>query len=406
VVIPAHGLRVLVMTKIFPNAVEPLAAPFNRQQLAALGRRCEVEVLATIPWFPGVGLFRRWSAAGRLTEVPRREVIDGLAVAHPRFLFLPKVGRAALGTLYAASLLPSLLRRRHRIDLLLGSWAYPDGFAAVVLGRLLAVPSVVKLHGSDIDVVAALPGVRRMVRWALARADRVVAVSGALVEAAVRLGARPERIDLVRNGVDETLFHPADPTEARAELGLDGRTTILYAGRLEREKGVLDLLQAFAALAPRRPDLALLLLGEGGARAACEAAAARSRDGQVRVFGARPLGQVPRFLAAADLVTLPSWHEGTPNVLLEAQACGRAIVATRVGGIPEVVHAPSLGELVEPHDPAALAAALERVADGVKAGHYPASQIAAIGGCAGWADSASRLHGLLVRADREYRGGA
>ena len=76
-------MRVLVVTKIFPNAVEPLSAPFNRQQLAALGRRCDVEVLATIPWFPGAGAFSRWSSAGKLSAVPRHDWIDGLAVAHP-----------------------------------------------------------------------------------------------------------------------------------------------------------------------------------------------------------------------------------------------------------------------------------------------------------------------------------
>lgn len=66
-------MRVLVMTKIFPNAAEPLSAPFNRQQIAALGRRCEVEVLAPIPWFPGATLFSRWSSAGRLGTVPRHD---------------------------------------------------------------------------------------------------------------------------------------------------------------------------------------------------------------------------------------------------------------------------------------------------------------------------------------------
>src|SRR5262252_6232451 len=154
-------MRVLVITKIFPNAVEPLSAPFNRQQLAALGRRCEVEVLATIPWFPGAGQLARWSPAGQLTRVPRRDDIDGLPVTHPRVLYLPRYGHALSGALYAASVLPELVRRRGSFDVILGTWAYPDGAAAVALGRALRVPTVVKLHGSDMDVLAERPSLRR-----------------------------------------------------------------------------------------------------------------------------------------------------------------------------------------------------------------------------------------------------
>src|SRR5215471_16974608 len=93
-------MRVLVVSKIFPNAVEPQSAPFNRQQLAALGRRCDVEVLATIPWFPGAGALARWTSAGRLTAVPPRDVIDDLPVRHPRVLYVPRFGHALSGALY------------------------------------------------------------------------------------------------------------------------------------------------------------------------------------------------------------------------------------------------------------------------------------------------------------------
>src|SRR3954467_5391553 len=149
-------MRVLVVTKIFPNACEPTSAPFNRQQFAALARRpgVDVEVLATIPWFPGVGAFSRWSKAGQLTSVPKREQIAGLDVEHPRVLYLPKVGHSVSGGLYAASLVPAALARRGMHDVVLGSWAYPDGAAAVLLARLLGIPAVVKLHGSDMNVVA------------------------------------------------------------------------------------------------------------------------------------------------------------------------------------------------------------------------------------------------------------
>jgi glycosyltransferase involved in cell wall biosynthesis len=391
-------MRVLVLTKIFPNRVEPFSNPFNRQQFAALGKLCEVEVLATIPWFPGAGLVRKWSHAGRLVDVPERDVIDGVNVAHPRYLFLPKVGRGFTGPLYLGSMLAPVLARRRKFDVILGSWAYPDGVAAVALARLFRLPSVMKLHGSDVNVLGRMPGPRRNLAWALPRANRVVAVSRALADEAAKLGAARDRIDVVQNGVDGSLFHPADPIAARRELGLDvDGEWIVYVGRLEETKGVLDLVDAFARLARERPRARLALVGDGAARPRAEALA-QPLGARVRFAGAQPLEAVPRWMAAADLVTLPSWAEGTPNVILEAQAAGRPVVASDVGGIPDLITTPLHGERVPARDPAALASALGRVLDGVAAGRHPAAELAASAGAQGWAESARKLHDVLYRA--------
>jgi glycosyltransferase involved in cell wall biosynthesis len=382
-------MRVLVITKIFPNALEPLSSPFNRQQFAALGRLCEVEVLATIPWFPLARAFARWSAAGRLAEVPSHDRIDGLTVSHPRTLFVPRYGHAISAALYAASLLPEILKRRGQVDVVLGSWAYPDGAAAVVLAELLKVPCVVKLHGSDINVVAKLPGPRKNLQWALPRARRVVAVSRALGEEVIALGVPRERVAIVQNGVDAAIFHPRERAEARAQLGLPDGKWVVYVGRLERTKGVIDLLDAIS----RTPNLQLALVGDGAARAEVDAAAAKI-GARVKVLGARPLDEVPLWMAAADVVTLPSWNEGTPNVILEALACGRPVVATRVGGIPDLIDQSLLGELVPAHDAAALADSLQRVADRP----HDAPAIAAQGARGGWDASARRLYEVLSDA--------
>ena len=103
----------------------------------------------------------RWSSAGKLAAVPRHESIEGIAVSHPRTLFVPRLAHGAWGPLYAASIAPAVRRYRGKVDVVLGSWAYPDGFAAILAARLLGLPCVVKLHGSDINVMAKLPGPRR-----------------------------------------------------------------------------------------------------------------------------------------------------------------------------------------------------------------------------------------------------
>jgi glycosyltransferase involved in cell wall biosynthesis len=384
-------LRVLAITKIFPNAAEPLSAPFNRQQFAALREHCDLEVLATIPWFPGAGLLARWSSAGKLAAVPRRETIAGLSVSHPRTLFLPRLAHSTWGPLYAASIAPALAAYRGRVDVVLGSWAYPDGFAAVIAARILGVPAVVKLHGSDINVIAKLPGPRRLTAWALPQAARVVAVSKPLADEVVALGVARDKVAVVMNGVDGELFRQRDRAAARAELVLPAHGPLaVYVGNLKPEKGVLDLVAAWDSVARHVPDATLAIVGGGPLRGEVEARAGAS----VRVVGPQPLERVPAWMAAADLVVLPSHTEGTPNVVLEALASGRRVVATSVGGVPDLVTSPVLGALVPPRSPEALADAL------VLALRHPydPAEVARLGARGGWAASAAALHDVLVAA--------
>ena len=385
-------MRVLILTKIFPNRAEPRSSPFNRQQFAALSRLCDVRILATIPWFPGARRFARWSRAGRLLDVPETETIDGVTVHHPRFVFVPKIGHAFAGPLYAVSLAGAAMRHDGEVDVVLGSWAYPDGFAAVLLARLLGVPAVVKLHGSDINVVAELAGPRRLVGWALSRADRVVAVSNPLRDRAVALGAAPARVDVVRNGVDRSRFHPQDRARARRALGVGEGPVALYVGNVERHKGAMDLVRAFAS----RRELGaarLYVVGDGAAMTECRGLAGAA-GANVTFVGPRSHDEIPAWLAASDVLVLPSWNEGTPNVVLEALACGRRVVATSVGGVPDVVASDVAGVLVPPKDPAALGRA---VAEALATPYDPASVVAA-SKTADWDESAAALFDCLARA--------
>nr|HEX4312925.1 glycosyltransferase family 4 protein [Kofleriaceae bacterium] len=386
-------MRVLAVTKIFPNAAEPLSAPFNRQQFAALAKLCELEVLATIPWFPGAGLISRWSSAGKLARVPKRETIEGIDVAHPRTLFVPRLAHVTWGPLYAASLAPQLHRYRGRVDVVLGSWAYPDGFAAVIAAKLLRVPCVVKLHGSDVNVIAKLPGPRALTSWALPRAARVVAVSRALGDEVVALGVARENVRIVMNGVDADLFHPRDRAAARRELGLPADAPIaLYVGNLKEEKGVLDLAAAWPAVARDVPGAQLAMVGGGPMREHVEQRLAGAPG--ATLHGPKPLPEVPTWMAACDVLVLPSHVEGTPNVVLEALASGRRVVGSAVGGVPDLLTRPELGALVPANAPDALAAAL---ATALRTPYDP-QVTASLGARGGWAASAQALRAVLQEA--------
>lgn len=387
-------MRILLITKVFPNAMNPGQAPFNRRQFAALSRYCDIDVFATIPWFPGASRFSKWSIAD---NAPREEVIEGLPVRHPRFLYLPKVAPYLNGPLYAASMLFELARHHPAPDVIVGSFAYPDGFAAVCLAELLGVPAVVKVHGSDIDVLSQQPAVRPALEWGLRRATRVVAVSKQLAEGVHALGVPRDRIDVVMNGVDRAMFRPRDRGEARAALGRAAdRRTLLYVGHLLRDKGALDAIAAFERVAAAHPDIDLVLVGSGADEQACRAAAERLGD-RVLLTGRQPHDQVARWVAACDALVLPSHHEGTPNVVIESIASGRRVVATRVGGIPDVLSSPELGELVSPGDLPALSRAMVRAAYAP----YDPERIAAISGCKGWDESARAFYDSILAARGE-----
>ncbi|WP_434045821.1 MULTISPECIES: glycosyltransferase family 4 protein [Sorangium] len=387
-------MRILLITKIFPNAMNPGQAPFNRRQFAALSRYCDIDVFATIPWFPGASRFSKWSVSN---DAPREEIIEGLPVRHPRFLYLPKVAPYLNGPLYAASMLFELARHHPAPDVIVGSFAYPDGFAAVCLAELLGVPAVVKVHGSDIDVLSQQPAVRPALEWGLRRATRVVAVSKQLKEGVHALGVPRDRIDVVMNGVDRSMFRPRDRGEARAALGRSpDRRLLLYVGHLLRDKGALDAIAAFERLAPAHPDVDLVLVGSGADEQACKAAAERFGD-RVLLTGRLPHDQVARWVAACDALVLPSHHEGTPNVVIESLASGRRVVATHVGGIPDVLSSPALGELVAPGDLPALAEAMSRAAYTP----YDPERIVSLAGCTGWDESARAFYNAILAARGE-----
>ncbi len=385
-------LRVLILTKVFPNSVNRHGSAFNRQQFVRLSRLCDVHLLALIPWFPGAHLFATTSEAGRLHSVPAREEIDGLEVKHPRAFFFPRFGYAMNPLTFALSLLPTVVPLRKQVDVILGSWAFPDGIAAIELGRWLGLPVVVKVHGSDLNLLTGYGGIRRVLRRKLPLADRLVAVSRPLAAKAAELGVSADRIAVVPNGVDRALFAPRDRMEARRELGLPSGQLILYVGRLESAKGVLDLLQAFDQIAPSSPDLCLALVGEGSEMSRCRDAQSKW-PGRVFVPGVQPLAQVARWTAACDVLTLPSWNEGTPNVVLEALASGRRVIATRVGGIPDVLGTAAIGEMVSPRRPDELAPALLRAAYS----SYDPMAVAAAGP-PDWDVSAGLLHQVLLSA--------
>ncbi|MBO0710068.1 MAG: glycosyltransferase [Acetobacteraceae bacterium] len=349
-------IRLLTYSTLFPNAIEPNHGIFVENRLSKLLATGEVDatVVAPVPYFPSRNpYFGSWSRRARVPAFERR---GRFAVYHPRFPVIPKVGAGlAPWLLYQATIRPlaRLLAAGSGFDLIDAHYFYPDGVAAVLLGRRFGLPVVVTARGSDITLFSRQLVPRQWLRRAIGRADGLVAVSGALKDGLMSLGA-PGSVEVLRNGVDTDLFRPHDRAAARAALLLT-RPTLISVGLLIERKGHHRTIQAMTLL----PEHELIIVGEGPERARLEALIARlGLADRVRLLGSRPHAELPHYYAAADALVLASSREGWANVLLEAMACGTPVIASPIPGNPEVVQNPDAGLIAKANTPQAIAAAV------------------------------------------------
>jgi teichuronic acid biosynthesis glycosyltransferase TuaC len=343
-------MRILTFTSLFPNAVQPDLAIFVFQRTVHLARQTEnsVIVVAPVPYFPSWLPLSRWKIYSR---IPLEERVGELEVLHPRYPLFPWIMMSLHAFLIVLGCLAPMIRlnKRFRFECIDAHFVYPDSFAAVLLGKILAVPVVVSARGTDINEYPSSRFIRPLIRWALRNADGVVAVSTALREKIVELGRPREEVRVITNGIDPRLFAMMDRAEARRHLGLSQSADIaVCVAALRPVKGHKPLIQAIALLANRVPKLQLYLVGEGPLRAELESMITElNLKESVFLVGRKPNNDLKIWFNAANVCCLTSENEGWPNVLSESLACGTPVVATRAGGIPEIIDSPELGILVE-----------------------------------------------------------
>jgi glycosyltransferase involved in cell wall biosynthesis len=393
-------MRILALTSLYPNPFQPTLGTFNYQQVRALSSLHSLRIIAPISWTRE--LSARWKGKGDRHNMPalRRVERDGVWIEHPRYMFPPKFFRGLYGHCFKRS----IARVFHRVvsefkpDVILGAWAYPDGWAAVKLAHAVRLPIALKVHGSDILTID-----RHSPKWprtaeALTEAESIIAVSQDLAEKVAAFGIAPEKVRVVYNGVDSDLFRPGSMEDARRKLGLEqGIPTLLYVGNLFPMKGVDVLIDACEQLKKKGIAFRCYIVGAGEMRPSLEAQIKLLGLGeQVRLMGSKPHRELPTWFRAVDVFVLPSYSEGVPNVLLEAVACGTRYVASRVGGIPEIAHL-GMGWLVPPGDVDALASGIHSSLDACNApfaANLPQMR--------SHADAAMELVGSLERAVLGY----
>jgi len=335
-------MRVLTATTMFPNPANPTRGISVWRRTMRLAALCDLRVVA--PSLDG--------------PVPHCEVVEGIEVVRPRWTRVPKL--VFVNGYQFAWRVRGALRKLggFRPDIVDAHFLYPDGFGAVWVARRLGVPVVVSARGTDVNHLCQHWPFRPFARWVLRNADHLVAVSAALRERMVEAGAAPERVSVIPNGVDTEVFHPADRHAARSALGMGPSEQVLFsAGALIPQKGFDTLLEGLARA--HDGDLRLYIAGSGPERERLEALARRlGLERRTRFLGTLPPHDMAPWYQAADLFVFGSWREGCPNVVLEALACGTPVVATRVGGTPELVREGQDGLLFEARSPDAFAQAL------------------------------------------------
>lgn len=340
-------LNILLFSTLFPNQLHPRHGIFVENRMRKLLDHKPTyiaSVVAPIAWFPFKSdAFGRWSEN---TNVADSEVRNGVRVEHPRYVRIPKIGMSvaplllALGSYYRCA----SSHRLRKFDVIDSHYAYPDGVAAVILGKLLNVPVLITARGSDINVIPNHFIARRWIKWALRNCNHVITVSEALREKVLALDAKPRNLTTIRNGIDPELFSPSKNRNALRKKYDFTHYTVLSVGNLVPLKGHHLVIEAVKEI----PECHLVIVGKGTEHARLLSLIETFRlEQRVTILEECSQQGLSELYNAADVVVLASSREGMPNVILESIGCGTPVIATKVGGIPEVINSKTIGILVE-----------------------------------------------------------
>lgn len=350
--------RILSFTSLYPNPRAPFDGLFVRARLVAMAKAAPVHALIPILWRPGS------SPAGENGFYSEIQDHDGLAASYHRFFNIPRYFKRSDARLMAASMRSAFREAvaSFRPDIVDAHWAYPDGVAAAQLAREAGLPYSITVRGDDLNVFLDTTSRRAQIIESLRGAACVIAVCEDLARTARSMGVEHDRAVVAPNGVDTALFHPTDRDAARKQLDLPAdRPIILSVGRISPEKGYELILDAMVRMGQQDAPI-LAIVGKRNVNAGYEATLLRRIEElglQSRVLVPGPAKQetLREWYSAADVSCLASTREGWPNVILESFACGCPVVASNVGGVPEVIENTGLGTVAE-RSAAAFATAL------------------------------------------------
>lgn len=254
--------------------------------------------------------------------------------------------------------------QREPFDLIHAYFLPMAGFVATYAGKYLGIPSVVSIRGNDIERAAFDPSKFSHVMYTLQNADAMTTNASVLAKKAKAFVDR--EIHVIPNGIDVERFKPMERNEALAEaLGVEGQRSkvIGFVGELREKKGLATLLSGYAQISEKMPAF-LLIVGEvreGEDKRLFEEFQITNPKSPITVTGHVPHNDLPAYYSLIDVFAHPSLRDGMPNAVLEAMACGRAVIATPVGGVVDVIEDGKNGVFINVNDADDLAKKFRRL---------------------------------------------
>lgn len=354
-------MKILVITSVFPNHKQPNLGIFVRERMFKAAKKCEIKVIAPVPWFP----FARYLKNNYRPRVDYKEIQDSIEVYHPKFFSIPYFFKFFDGLFFFLSCIITVikLKKNFKFNIIDSHFSYPDGFGAVLIGKLFNKPVTITLRGT-IKKLLRYPLIKFQIRYALKKAAKVFAVCNDLKNVATLLGIHDGKIEVIPNGIDIEKFRPVNKLEARKELGLPAdRKIMISVGGLVKRKGFHEVIALLPEIKKNHPDIMYLIVGgatvEGNYGPELRKTVRRLHlENDVLFAGHQPHDKIYKWLSASDVFCLATGNEGWANVFLEANSCGLPVVTTNVGGNREVVSSEDYGLLFDINNKKEMAAAI------------------------------------------------
>jgi glycosyltransferase involved in cell wall biosynthesis len=374
--------RLLFLSNLYPNLAYPNQATFNFQQVQALSEWFDVSVMSPIPWVDLVAV-----------KSVRNDSREDTVSTFPIYWYTPGILRSLYGQMMFSSVAATAekMHRNRPFDLVFGAWLYPDGWAAGRLAKRWNIPFYQKVHGTDVNRLAARGPLTKASLSGIGECHGVICVSQALKTKLVDLGVPEDKCHVVYNGVDSSIFFPMPKIEAREQLGISEKgKIILFVGNLLATKGLGELAAAFGRIARSRSDVRLVVVGVGAWKEQFRGRLRREGViGKVELPGSINHRDIGKYMNAADILCLPSYMEGVPNVILEALACNTLVVATAVGGVPELARDENRIFLAQPKNSDSIYSELIRALESDPTRHRLKSIMS-------WRENAARVASVLM----------
>jgi len=350
-------IKVLILSSMYPRNSNSVSGIFIHQQIKNLSKiGCQIRVISPIPFSPLI--FQNNPKRKGYAETPLFDLIENIPIYYPRYLRFPGKWFHCLSC-YSMYLgirkITKKIIEDFKPNILHVHTATPMGPVGLFLKKKFNIPLICSLRGSDINTYPHYNWLTlRQTKGVISKTDQLITVSKALKKEVEKIAIPKHKIQVIYNGCDLEKFRPKQTLRiiTRKKLNIPENSDVLiFVGGLKKEKGVNELIESFISLSNKNPNLYLIIIGDGSQKSFLIQKISQAKlENKCHLISQQPHHKIPDLLNASDILILPTYNEGLPNVVIEAMACSLPVITTRVGGIPELIKNGKTGILIDKKD--------------------------------------------------------